>query len=268
MRASAAAKTIERDASWLLPAICLVAAMWPVWTWYVRRLTDGSDEPWGIGALLLALFLVLRRWQPEPLGTARCFAIAGLLGLYAAGFGVLPPLVRAMLAVSALAIVFTPKRGAVGVWSLLLLSLPVIATMHFYLGYPLRVLTAAASMGILHGAGFDVTRTGLTMWWRGVSVTVDAPCSGIRMLWGGLVVAAGLCAWHGTRAWPALLVMAVSVAVIVVVNVIRVTLLFFKEAHVVHLPEWTHEGIGCLCFAFALLAILALPKLLDRAPGV
>ena len=26
-------------------------AFWPVWRWYGERITDGSDEPWGIVAL-------------------------------------------------------------------------------------------------------------------------------------------------------------------------------------------------------------------------
>ena len=251
-----------------LLAICLTAALWPVWTWYVARMLDGSDEPWGIAALLPALALLLRRARPEPIGTERCLAVAGLLGIYALGFGTLPPLVRAMIAVSAAAVVFPPRQGAAGVWSLLLLSLPVLATMQFYLGYPLRAITAGASAWMLHAAGLDVARTGLTLWWRGEAVSVDAPCSGIRMLWGGLALASGLCAWSGRRFWPTIGVLAVAFLVVLAANVLRATLLFYKEAHVVHLPDWTHAGVGCACFALAVLVIFQLPRFFAREPAV
>ena len=32
-----------------------LACFWPVWTWYLHRLNDGSDEPWAIAA----------RWPPS-----------------------------------------------------------------------------------------------------------------------------------------------------------------------------------------------------------
>jgi hypothetical protein len=39
---------------------------WPVWQWYVARLTDGSDEPWGVVALGTALlFLVKNQKQAQ-----------------------------------------------------------------------------------------------------------------------------------------------------------------------------------------------------------
>jgi exosortase/archaeosortase family protein len=253
---------------WLLLTTALLGALWPVWIWYVSRMSDGSDEPWGIAALLLALGLGLRSWRPRPIGTLRILAGAALLGLYAWGFADLPPLVRAILAVSALAVFLSPGRGAIGIWGLLILSLPMLATLQFYLGYPLRVLTAGASAWLLDQGGLDVTRTGLTLWWRGESVSVDAPCSGIRMLWGSLVLACGLCAGSGLRALPTFAALAATFVVVVGANIVRATLLFYKEAHVVRLPEWTHAGIGCVCFAVAVLAIFQISKLCAREPAL
>lgn len=256
------------SAPWMLLATSLFAALWPVWTWYFIRMTDGSDEPWGVAALLLALGLIAKRWRAEPIGSGRVLAVMGLLGVYALGFGTLPPLIRAMIAVTAVAMVFAPREGGLGIWGLLLLSLPVLATMQFYLGYPLRAFAAATSAGILGGLGLDVTRTGLTLWWRGEGVSVDAPCSGIKMLWGGFVLVSGLCAWRGAVVRATVGSMVAAFAVILAANILRVTLLFYKEAHVVHLPEWTHAAIGCLCFALAAGVILRLARFHERGSAV
>ena len=35
-----------------------LAALWPHWNWMARRSGDGSDEPWGVVALLVVGVLV------------------------------------------------------------------------------------------------------------------------------------------------------------------------------------------------------------------
>lgn len=120
--------------------IALMTAAWPVWVWYVRRMCDGSDEPWGIVALLTLAVIVAHkeitgRFSQGPYN----LRIVGLtLVLYAAVFGFVSPLPRAILAMTAIAIVvsrlyfhcaFNP-----GVWGLSMLSLPLLATLQFYLG--------------------------------------------------------------------------------------------------------------------------------------
>jgi hypothetical protein len=49
--------------------------------------------------------------------------------------------------------------------------------------------------------------------------------------------------------------------------VVRAGLLFFKEAHLVSLPEWSHDGIGLLCFAGSGWGILALATRLVSSPN-
>ncbi len=44
---------------WLL----LMGTFWPVWQWYFERLTDPSDEPLGIIAVLTLLALGAYRYQ-------------------------------------------------------------------------------------------------------------------------------------------------------------------------------------------------------------
>lgn len=47
-----------RHPGWLI--VAQLAAFWPVWCWYVSRMTDGSDEPLGILALITVLVLAGR----------------------------------------------------------------------------------------------------------------------------------------------------------------------------------------------------------------
>ena len=60
--------------------------VWPVWRWYLARTTDGSDEPWGIAALIAALALAwpFRRNskldERDPLLVVAI--VANLLGLW------------------------------------------------------------------------------------------------------------------------------------------------------------------------------------------
>ena len=41
----------------LLLALQLIA-FWHIWVWYLKRITDISDEPWGILALLTAIIIL------------------------------------------------------------------------------------------------------------------------------------------------------------------------------------------------------------------
>ena len=74
-------------------------AFWPVWRWYGERITDGSDEPWGIVALVTAIVFLVWRGKPGrgQMLTLGCAAV--LVTLYALSFPFLPALVRAILAV-------------------------------------------------------------------------------------------------------------------------------------------------------------------------
>jgi hypothetical protein len=89
-----------------------------------------------------------------------------------------------------------------GVVMLLSLALPWVATLQFVAGYPLRVVVAMGAEKVLRLMGVLVTREGTDLWYEGVAVGVDAPCSGIRMLWFLLFAAAFLAARFGLR-WGA-----------------------------------------------------------------
>jgi exosortase/archaeosortase family protein len=238
-------------------------AFWPVWRWYVERLNDGSDEPWGLAALAAAAFVgwPARRFILAP--RDRLLGIAALLTLlYAACAPFAPPLVRALLAMSALACTWTSIADArakfAAVLVLLVLSMPVIASLQFYAGYPLRVVTASGATALLHLARLDVVRDGTSMAQGGRTVLVDAPCSGVRMLW----TAAALCcvlAAHRARVTFAALAMTGAFAFIAVLaaNSVRAALLFLLETRPTPPAHGWHACVGAGAFALVALLLVA-----------
>jgi exosortase/archaeosortase family protein len=245
---------------WLLLAV-LLAALWPHWFWMARRLTDGSDEPWGILAALTVVALVARdrdRLVLPPrnrlIGTALLMLASAAIGPFA------PPLAAAASAMIALGIFLAgalPTRPAAPLVTLLLLALPIIASLQFYLGYPLRLATAHAAAPLLALAGFDVIARGAAFEFAGRTILVDPPCAGIAMLWLGSYTAALLSYLDGAGARHTMTNGIVAAAAVFAANVLRNALLFFTEAAIVPAPAWAHDAIGLGAFAFAVIPIVA-----------
>ena len=148
-------------------------------------------------------------------------------------------------------------------WLLILLSLPVMPSLQFYCGYPLRRLAALAAALLLRMQGLPVVADGAALEWAGRQISVDAPCSGLKMLWTALVLGAAVSCqsrwgWRGTAA-TGLLALTVSLAA----NTWRACALFFVETNPA-MPAWLHEGVGLVCFATAAAAIIAGAKGVER----
>ncbi|HEY9870256.1 MAG TPA: archaeosortase/exosortase family protein, partial [Candidatus Obscuribacterales bacterium] len=179
-----------------LPVIALAGACWPTLMWYAGRLTDGCDEPWGLVSLATLVALAVMRAPPRPSCEPLLGTVTGLLILYASAFWWAPPLVRAIIAVTACTLLLSPQifgdRFHLGAWALAVLSLPLLSSLQFYLGYPLRLGVSMLTASLLGMAGFSVSPEGAALAWAGQPLVVDAPCSGIRMLWVTLYLAATL----------------------------------------------------------------------------
>lgn len=241
----------------------LLLAGWPVLRWYALRLGDGSDEPHGLAALAAALlFAPWRAWR-ETLSPRRHRLLALALLAYCAAFPFAPPLVRALLFVGALGLVAAPRGFAFAWTGLLVLSLPIVATLQFYLGYPLRVLTAALCAPLLGLGGLRVEAAGTTLAWAGERVIVDTPCSGLRMLWTGLLFAAVLACRHRLDTRATLALFRAAALAVFVANTLRAAAVFCLETRLWPNPPWAHETAGLALFALAaaLLVVLA-----ERAP--
>ena len=135
--------------------IAQLLCFWPVWSWYIQRIADGSDEPWGVLALSTVAVLLLMRGRLGASTGSVVLISSGIVCIYALGYNFLPPLARGMIAMVALALTLSSmcygKLLQPGVLGLLILSLPVIASIQFYGGFPVRFITAAAS-----GADFGI----------------------------------------------------------------------------------------------------------------
>lgn len=238
----------------------LLLALWPHLAWIVRRLTDGSDEPWGWLALATVLLLVVKDRAELQLPSPRALLAGAALALLAAlAIHLLPMLLAAAVAMAALAVFVTaalPRRPKAALATLLMLALPLIASLNFYLGYPLRAATAQAAAPLLALLGIDAQPAGAALVFRQLTVLVDAPCAGIGMLWLGSYSAALLSYLNGASTRRTIAHGVAAAALVFGANVLRNVALFFPEAGLVEAPAWAHEAIGLAAFAAALLPLL------------
>jgi exosortase/archaeosortase family protein len=235
-------------------AVVLVA-LWPVWSWSVDRFLDGSDEPWGVLAIAALGVLLFRdraafTGAPRPgwvlaASAATCAAVVTTAWL--------PALMRGVLASLAVtAALMAVRRGRIPMLAYLtlaLLSLPILSSLQFYLGYPLRVITAEATAGLLSAVGFQAERTGSALTVNGALVIVDAPCAGIHMAWAAYFTASVAGAWPGHSSRDYLVRTSCVGLIVIVMNVLRNTVLVFLEARPAGLSDAWHETTGVVGFA-------------------
>jgi exosortase/archaeosortase family protein len=243
-------------------------AFWPVWRWYAARVGGFGDEAWGHLAFALAVYF-LWRGKSDGVGDGPGLLFPALLVLlYAASYPFLPPLLRAGVAFTALGCTASLLRFGKpfhpGTLGLLYLSLPMLPSLQFYGGYPLRALVAGVVAPLLRLGGYAVVREGTCLNWAGRLISVDAPCSGVRMLWVGLLIACALACLYELRPLRAALALASAFAVILLGNVLRAAALFYVEAGIVASPPWAHEYAGLVSFAAVAALILITVRRMGR----
>lgn len=236
-------------------------AFWPVWLWYVQRMLDRSDEPWGILVLSTVLFIVARRGAGYVISQRTLMTVTVLTLVYAATFALLPPLLRAIVAVLTLSVMLSDigygRTIQAGVTGLLLLSLPLIASLQFYGGFPIRAITAFCSSELLNFIGFDAQPQGTLLYWQGEVIAVDAPCAGIKMLWTALYLNFTLAAWRNLSLPATWISTSMTMFSVFIGNVLRSTLLFFTESGIVNAPDIVHSLIGVIVFALVATMVFA-----------
>ena len=237
------------------------SALWPHWRWATARLADGSDDPLGLAALVVlgfALWRLAPRLRSAPSRAWLVVAMAGtLLATLAAMFA--PPLLAACVAVLALVAglcAFVPSgTPLLPLAGLAVLALPVVSSLQFYAGFPLRVLTAQISTWGLQATGIVAERSGTAMLVEGRLVIVDAPCSGVQMVWMAYFCACTVAWWCGLDN-RRFLKRAAFVGVIVLAgNVLRNSVLVLLEARQANVPALWHEAIGLGVLALVCAAV-------------
>lgn len=261
----------ERPAGGLTQRILFAAGLltWavPSLVWYVRRMTDGSDEPYGI--LALAAWAALLGYHfakhrnlldrfPDRMDGAAGLATAIAL-LLAPSF----PLVHAGILVGFVSWMAIRRGAPPALLGLGILSLPVIATLEFYCGYPLRYACGWLGTGLFQLMGIPVRIEGISMWIDSSEVVIDRPCSGLKYLWFGWFVTALAGSLYGLSARRFLVFSLFSGLTLFLANTLRINLLFLLEWKGLGGAEM-HEWIGLMVFAIALAAILSASRRLKN----
>ena len=230
------------------------AALAPTWVWMAERMRDGSDDP--LGALALAGLAALvwhtrRELRAAPRLGWLALATVGTL-LAAVSRTGLPPLAAGLIAVLALAcglLAFLPRRVAwLPVAGMAVLALPLLSSLQFYAGYPLRVVTAEASRWLL-APGFSVAREGTSLLVDGRLVIVDAPCSGVQMVWLGYFTACAVALWAQRSDRSFLARLPAVGALVLGGNIVRNAVLVAFEGAGQPMTPWAHNVFGLVVLA-------------------
>jgi hypothetical protein len=177
---------------------------------------------------------------------------------------VLPWLALSTLAVLAIASAWAafrlPGTPVLPVFGLLWLALPVMASLQFYAGYPLRLVTAHCSAWLLQAIGLAAEARGAGVLFDGRWVLVDAPCCGVQLAWLACCTAATTALWSRLpdacflRRLP-----GVGLAVLAG-NVARNTLRAAGQGGALMLPDWGHEAVGLVALAAVCGTVMALMR--------
>ena len=243
---------------WLM--LCLLLASWPQTLWMARRMVDGSDDPLGVLALgaLLAVLLAHRQHLRQSPDLRWLLAAMALVGAAGWAQATLPNLLAALLAMLGLACgvrALLPARVASGpVLLLAVLALPLLASLQYFVGYPLRVLVAEATRWLLSGT-HSVSREGAALVVDGQLVLVDAACSGVQLAWLGYFCAASLALLRGLPTRQFMTRLPLVGAVVLLGNIARNAVLVLVQADGQPLTGWPHEAIGLLALVAVCLAV-------------
>src|SRR5262249_46532098 len=156
----------------VLPIILGSIAFWPLLPWYFRRLSDGSEDSLGVLALITALVLsMFGHYKQKSMQSSlpakfsmNWLLLSGLLLGYILLLHHAPNLVLAIVMVLSLWLFLDryliSAYGSVPILGLLLLSLPIISSLNFFAGFPLRLGISHIVAALLSICGFSVDLAG------------------------------------------------------------------------------------------------------------
>jgi exosortase/archaeosortase family protein len=242
------------------------SAVWEGWRWYWLRIAPAPEECLTlIAALIFAgWILIARREKPgeaaHPLASIP--VIAGLLCAYAASWMFAPPIVASALAIAATSasviVAATGRPPSIALSTLIIGSMPVLPSLQFTLGYPMRLASAWLAACLLETQGLSVAQQGTFLLWQGQEIQFDAPCSGVNMLWAGLLFICLIAAAVQCSLRRFIAAVCASIGIVLIFNVLRTVSTFYLESVAGEpMESWKHSGVGLISFAMA-LPLLAL----------
>lgn len=151
-------------------------------------------------------------------------------------------------------------RPIFGDSALIILSLPMVASLNFYLGYPMRVLACHLASAMLNLGGLAVSAQGTEILSNNSIVGIDPPCSGIKMLWVALYLTATFASVRGLKTLPTIKVLVLSLVAAIAANALRVSSLFYVESGIIEVgTAWhsiVHSGVGVAVFALSAAVLM------------
>jgi exosortase/archaeosortase family protein len=247
----------------LLVSALVVAATWDAWRGYFGRVAAAPEEAATLVLTIIFLGVVglTRRSRSTPSPPFPRLLVATLLALYAVAHALVPAIAGAAGAVAlslfCLHVAVLRERPPIAFWGLIALAFPVLPSLQFTLGYPMRIVSAALTVDLLQAHGLAVARQGTFLVWRDEMVQFDAPCSGVNMLWAGLLLTLMGCVVIRLSVPKVAIAVALCVVLVIAGNVLRAASLFYVEAGLVpDAPGWWHDGVGIMAFGLSAMAIL------------
>jgi|GEM_PF-806883 len=256
-----------------------VAACWPLGPWLIDRWFSWERMWFQAGLLATALVVWIVRMsgarrgdRPDHAGrSAACaplwlFTAAGFFSLHACFHDQMPLLFGYVLLATGFSSVLlgllpdSCRRESLGLFLLILLALPVMPTVQYLFGYPLRVAVAEVSSFWLGG---DVGAVGTGLVSGGRTFFVDAPCSGLSILFTALVLAAATALVLRLDPLKTLLLVLLAVGIAFLGNVTRAVGLVVLES-LTGGNGFLHEGVGLINFALCAVAIVWAGTALQR----
>jgi exosortase/archaeosortase family protein len=267
-----------------IPLVFAILAFWPVLKWYALRVLDRSDEPLGILSLVTALGFMWfsqssNRADVAKDGSRFYWLLPVLLvGLYAVIYKEAPNLVLAIIMVFTF---WSIVRYSMGAWlsksppailGLLLLALPVMSSVDFFFGYPLRLIVAFLVTNILQLYGFSTGLVGSSIMLNGHQVDIDGPCAGVHFLWFSAYLSLFLSCVRRDSLTGTVLSLAIAAVAAVIGNVFRsLSLSLLCGIGLTSIVDYPpiHQGIGAFAFLIVCgLIFLAFKLRLRTVPSV
>lgn len=203
----------------------------------------------------------LPQWRPGPLALLLTTAVLFLLAERYLAINMLTAVLFGLSGYALLGLWLPPTTWRAGLPAALLLigALPFGAHLQTFVGYPLRLATAALVRDGLHLAGFgSVGVDTILVFENGIS-KIDLPCSGIQSLWTGLLFLLAATWLEQKRlGWRWGLTSIWLIFLLILTNLLRVAILV-TVGEVLGwrlLAEMLHVPLGVLGFVVACAAAL------------
>jgi exosortase/archaeosortase family protein len=147
---------------------------------------------------------------------------------------------------------------------LLLLSLPIVSSLNFFAGFPLRLGISHIVAFLLSISGFSVELAGTMLSANGQVINIDAPCAGIHFLWFSAYFGLLLAYREQASFRRTLVLLFISGTGAIAGNVFRsliLSLLYLSGFASIADNPCVHEGLGAACFALTAMLILLATRL-------